>query len=31
MTSNDPFNNEFGNSLRDSILERQIRDLKKIK
>lgn len=29
MTSRDPFNNEFGNSLRDSILEKQVKDLKK--
>lgn len=29
MTSNDPFNNEFGNSLRDSILDKRLKDLKK--
>ena len=29
MTSRDPFNNEFGNSLRDSILEKQVKDLRK--
>ena len=27
MTSNDPFNNEFGNSLRDSILNKKLKDL----
>lgn len=27
--SRDPFNNEFGNSLRDSILEKQVKDLRK--
>lgn len=29
MTSRDPFNNEFGNSLRDSLLEKQVKDLRK--
>ena len=29
MTSNNPFNNDFGNSLRDSILEKQVKDLRK--
>ena len=27
MSSNDPFNNEFGNSLRDSILNKKLKDL----
>jgi len=29
ITSNDPFNNEFGNSLRDNILAKKLRDLQK--
>lgn len=29
MTSNDPFNNEFGNSLRDNILAKKLADLRK--
>ena len=28
VTSNNPFNNDFGNSLRDSILEKQIKELR---
>lgn len=27
MTSRDPFNNEFGNSLRDSIIEKKLKNL----
>ena len=29
MTSNDPFNNEFGNSLRDNILAKKLENLRK--